>query len=312
MTRTVWLPYPTIEQAAAAVGHPDEVEIAVFPGPNAPIPDSADRVELIALPNAEGPASWQVIRDRDLPRLRLLQLGWAGYDHMLPVLPEGVSLANAGGVHDAGTAELAVALALANGRELDRYARDQTAHIWQPGWGRSIADRQVLIFGYGRIGAAVERRLAGFEPANVTRIARTAKTDPAVYPVSELATLLPAADLVVITAPATPQTIGIFDAAALALLPDQALVVNVGRGPILVTEAALAEAGRLRFALDVVDPEPLPADHPLWDAPGVTLSPHVGGQASSFQRRYDRLLAEQIRHLVAGEPFASVVAGPGA
>lgn len=312
MTRTVWLPYHTIEQAEAAVGHPAGVEIGVYPDASAPLPDGAERVELIALANTPGPAAWQAVKDQVFPRLRLLQLGSAGFEHMLAALPPGVALANAAGVHDVGTAEMAVALALASGRGLDRYARDQAEHVWRPETGRTIADRHVLIYGYGRIGAAVERRLAGFEPASVTRVARRERTDPPVRAARDLASLLPSVDLVVITAPATPETVGVFSAEMLALLPDGALVVNVGRGSVLVTEAVLGEIGRLRFALDVMEPEPLPPDHPLWDAPGVTLSPHVGGYSSSFQPRYDRLLAEQVRHLLAGEPFVNVVAGPGA
>ncbi len=168
----------------------------------------------------------------------------------------------------------------------------------------------MLIYGYGRIGAAVERRVAGFDPASVVRVARSARTDPEVHAAADLHALLPSADVVFITAPATPDTVGTFDAATLALLPDGALVVNVGRGAIVDTDAIVAEAGRLRFALDVVDPEPLPAESPLWDAPGVTIAPHVGGANDSAPVRYDRLIAAQLGHLAAGEPFDNIVWGP--
>jgi len=228
------------------------------------------------LPNAGGPDAWAALSQQELPRLRAVQLGSAGYDHMTAAMPPGVRLCNAAGVHDAGTAELALALALANLRGLDVYARDQAAHRWQGFFAPSLADRRALIFGYGRIGAAVERRLAPFEPASVVRVARRPRSEPEVHPVSELLDLLAGADLVFITAPATPDTTGAIDAAALAALPDGALVVNVGRGTVIDTDAMVAEAGRLRFALDVTDPEPLPADHPLWDAPNVTIAPHVG------------------------------------
>lgn len=311
MTR-VWLPYESVEAAEAAVGAHEGIEIDVYASADAPVPEQTEDVVMIALPNQGGMGTWKKIDGSSLPGLRLVQLGSAGFDTMVPLIPEGVSLANAGGVHDTGTAEMAVALALANGRGLDQYARDQAAHVWNPFQGRSIADRHVLIFGYGRIGAAVERRLAPFEPASVTRVARTAKTDPEVHATTELSSLLPEADLVVITAPASPETEGAFNAETLALLPDGALVVNAGRGSIIDTDAMIAEAGRLRFALDVMDPEPLPADHPLWDAPGVTIAPHVGGHATSFQPRYDKLIAEQLRRLSAGEPFTNIVAGPGA
>jgi phosphoglycerate dehydrogenase-like enzyme len=229
---------------------------------------------------------------------------------MPELVGDGVSIANAAGVHDAGTAEMAVALALANLRALDTYARLQPTHTWTPGFGRSLADRHVLIYGYGRIGAAVERRVAGFEPTSVVRVARSARTDPEVHAAADLHALLPGADVVFITAPATPDTVGTFDATALALLPDGALVVNVGRGKIVDTDAIVAEAGRLRFALDVVDPEPLPAESPLWDAPGVTIAPHVGGANDSAPVRYDRLIGAQLAHLATGEPYENLVWGP--
>ena len=201
-------------------------------------------------------------------------------------------------------------MALANLRGLDTFARQQQTHTWRPSFGTSLADKRVLIYGYGHIGAAVERRVAGFDPAGVVRVARSARTDPVVHPAAHLHDLLPEADVVFITAPATHETIGAFDARTLSLLHDGALVVNVGRGRIMDTDAVVAEAGRLRFALDVVEPEPLPADSTLWDAPGVTIAPHVGGANDSAPVRYDRLIARQLAHLAAGERFDNIVWGP--
>ena len=122
----------------------------------------------------------------------------------------------------------------------------------------------------------------------------------------------PEADVVFVIAPHTPQTEGLFDARRLALLPDDALVVNVARGPLVVTDALLAEtsSGRLRAALDVVDPEPLPADHPLWRIPNVFVVPHVGGASSAFFPRADRLVAAQLRRWFAGEPLENVIERP--
>ena len=166
----------------------------------------------------------------------------------------------------------------------------------------------MLIVGYGSIGAALDRRLVASE-AEVVRVARTARPTDDVHAVADLDALLPAADAVVLVTPLTEQTRGLFDARRLALLPDGALVVNVGRGPVLDTGALLAEtsSGRLRAALDVTDPEPLPADHPLWDSPGVLITPHVAGGAAAFYPAAARFVAAQVRRFAAGEPLENVV-----
>lgn len=305
----VWLPYASVAEAEARVGHHDGIEVTVL-GDADGLAETATSVAYIALPNFTAMRVWQELQRFDLPSVRVVQLGSAGFEGMPELVGDRVSIANAAGVHDAGTAEMAVALALANLRGLDTYARLQPTHTWTPGFGRSLADRHVLIYGYGRIGAAVERRVVGFEPASVVRVARSARTDPEVHAAADLHALLPGADVVFITAPATPDTVGTFDATALALLPDGALVVNVGRGRIMDTDAIIAEAGRLRFALDVVDPEPLPAESPLWDAPDVTIAPHVGGANDSAPVRYDRLIGAQLAHLATGEPYENIVWGP--
>ena len=305
----VWLPYASVAEAEARAGRHEGVDVTVL-GDAEGLAETAMDVTYIALPNFTAMRVWQELQRFDLPSLRVVQLGSAGFEGMPELVREGVSIANAAGVHDAGTAEMAVALALANLRGLDTYARLQPTHTWTPGFGRSLADRHVLIYGYGRIGAAVERRVAGFEPASVVRVARSARTEPEVHAAADLPALLPGADVVFITAPATPDTVGTFDATALALLPDGALVVNVGRGKSMDTAAIVAETGRLRFALDVVDPEPLPPESPLWDAPGVTIAPHVGGANDSAPVRYDRLISAQLAHVAIGDPYENIVWGP--
>jgi phosphoglycerate dehydrogenase-like enzyme len=130
-----------------------------------------------------------------------------------------------------------------------------------------------------------------------------------VEPFGSLPALLPWAEVVVLTVPMTDETRGLVDAGFLAALPDGALVVNVSRGPVVVTDDLVAEvrAGRLLAALDVTDPEPLPPGHPLWSCPGVLVSPHVGGDTSAFLPRARRLVEAQLRRYVGGEPLANVI-----
>jgi len=130
-----------------------------------------------------------------------------------------------------------------------------------------------------------------------------------VHGIDELPELLPVHDIVISILPGSDSTTGILDDAALAAIPDGGLVCNVGRGNALVTEDALGHTGRLRFALDVTDPEPLPADHPLWSEPGVIISPHTGGVTEAFRPRMVALLREQLRRAAAGEEALHVVGG---
>jgi len=242
-------------------------------------------------------------------RIELVQSQSIGYDGVAEVLPPGLVFANASSVHETATAELALALLLASQRGIDVFARNAERGEWRPRRHPSLADRTVLLLGYGGVNQAVEARLAPFEVARVIRVASRARESAAghVHAVSELPELLPQADIVVIGTPLTDATRGLVGATELAALPDDALVVNVARGPVLDTAAMLGEAGRLRFALDVTDPEPLPADHPLWAAPGVLISPHVGGAATAMEPRMARLLRRQIGHLLAGEEPENVV-----
>jgi phosphoglycerate dehydrogenase-like enzyme len=242
--------------------------------------------------------------------LRVVQTLTAGVDNVLAVLPDGVMLCNAAGVHDASTAELAVGLTIASLRHLDDFARAMPDGRWLYDRHEALADKRVLIVGFGSIGRAIARRLEGFE-CEVTAVARTARMVDGfdVRPIGELPGLLPDADVVVLIVPLTPETRGIVDPAFLARMRDGALLVNVSRGAVVDTDALLAEcaSGRLRAALDVTDPEPLPPGHPLWRTRGVLISPHVGGNTSAFLPRARRLVASQLRRVERGEPLANVV-----
>jgi phosphoglycerate dehydrogenase-like enzyme len=297
----MWLPI-----AEWAEDVPSVVDVDVYDG-GGPPPSTIGDVELYVPPYmAPSREPFEVMRS--MTSLRVVQTLTAGVDNFLPYVREGVTLCNARGVHDASTAELAVALALASLRGFPDFVRAQDRQEWRPQLRPSLADRTVLIVGYGSVGAAVEARLAGFE-CTVLRVARRSRDG--VADMSALPDLLPRADVVVLTVPMTDETIGLVDKSFLAAMPDGALLVNVARGPVVVTDALLAEleTGRLRAALDVTDPEPLPLGHPLWSAPGLLLSPHVGGNTSAFLPRARRLVAEQVRRYCNGETLLNVISG---
>ncbi|MGW2019391.1 2-hydroxyacid dehydrogenase [Streptomyces sp. NPDC001927] len=246
--------------------------------------------------------------------VRVVQTLSAGTDHVTPgigSLGPGVDLCNAKGVHEASTAELTLALILASLRGIPGFVRGQDKEEWRAGFYPALADKSVLIVGYGSIGAAIEDRLAPFECARVVRVARSARTTERgpVHALAELPALLPQADVVVLSTPLTPDTRHLADAGFLARMKDDALLVNVARGPVVDTAALLkeVESGRITAALDVTDPEPLPPGHPLWHAPGVLVSPHVGGSTSAFMPRAKRLIAAQLTRFAAGERPANVV-----
>jgi phosphoglycerate dehydrogenase-like enzyme len=244
-----------------------------------------------------------------LPRLRVVQTLTAGYEHVAPLVADGVTLCNAAGVHDAATSELAVGLMISAQRRLPELTRAQDRQLWDQQMSSSLADQRVLIVGAGNISAATRRRLAGFE-CTVTTVARSARAG--VHSVADLPSLLPNAGIVVLTVPLTDETAGMVDAGFLALMPDGALLVNVARGGVVVTDDLVREVqnGRLRAALDVTDPEPLPPGHPLWSCPGVILTPHVGGASTAMWPRSYRLVSTQLWRISAGEPLVNVVQGP--
>ncbi|MFE6964697.1 2-hydroxyacid dehydrogenase [Agromyces sp. NPDC057679] len=241
---------------------------------------------------------------------RLVQSQSIGYDDIPAALPPGHAFANAASVHETSTAELTLALVLASQRGIPDFVRAAGEGRWAPARHESLADRRVLIVGYGGVGRAIEARLEPFEVA-ITRVAGHARDDERgrIHGVDELPALLPEAEIVIVGVPLSDATTGLVDAGFLAALPDGALVVNIARGRVADTDAVLAEArsGRLRFALDVTDPEPLPDGHPLFALPNVLVSPHVGGASTAMIPRMARLLREQIDRMLRGDEPANVV-----
>jgi phosphoglycerate dehydrogenase-like enzyme len=298
----VWLP----DQPAAFGILPPGIEADVWDGGD--FPASADQVEYVVLPSGVEPGTIQQIVK--LPSLRTVQLLSAGVDHVLPYIPAGITLCNARGAHAAAAAEWTVGAIVASLRDFPRFAAAQHDGRWKFVPSGSVGGKRVLIVGYGDIGAAVERRLAGWD-VTVDRVARHARDG--VHGLSELPEVLPAADVVVILLPLTDETRQFVDKEFLRTLKDGALLVNAARGVIVDTDALVEEltSGRIRAALDVTDPEPLPAGHPLWRAPGLLLTPHVGGAVRESRERGYRVVSEQLARLAAGEPLLNVIGDRG-
>jgi phosphoglycerate dehydrogenase-like enzyme len=264
--------------------------------------------------------------------VKVVQSMMAGVDWITPWLPKDIVLCDGRGLHDISASEWVLTAILTSLKRFPYYRDMQLRHEWKgqasiPNafmdergahvgqyavLGDDLAGKTVLIVGYGSIGAAIEARLASFG-VNILRLARSARKEPEVFAVSELHRLLPLADVVVAIVPLTAETHGLIGATEFALMKPGALLVNAARGPVVVTDA-LVEAlqhDRIRAALDVTDPEPLPANHPLWAAPNCMITPHVGGSTPEFIHRAFRFGAEQVRRFIAGEPLKNVVTDAG-
>jgi phosphoglycerate dehydrogenase-like enzyme len=240
----------------------------------------------------------------------LVQSQTLGYDGVAEHLPAGLRYSNAVDVHEGSTAELTLALILGMLRGVTKAVRDADRGVWDHRRQPGLAGRRVLLLGAGGVGREIIRRIQPFD-VELTVVARTARDG--VHGLGELPGLLPAAEVVIVAVPLSADTRGFVDAAFLAAMPDGALLVNVSRGPVVDTDALLAElrTERIRAALDVTDPEPLPPDHPLWTAPGVLITPHLGGDTDAMDVRVDRIVVEQVRRIRAGEPPLDLVIGAG-
>lgn len=305
---TVTLPDEDIEHRLADLR--DRVDLVHW-DLSAPLPaEVAERVTAVEVPHYfSRPGAFDVLAT--LPHLRYVWLPSAGFEHAVGHLPPGVTLCNGRGVQSAGTAELTLALTLAAQRGIPDAVRAMDRGEWHNPFGPALADRHVVLVGYGSVARAIADRLEPFE-VTITPVARHARVQDGVqvHSLEDLPDLLPSADVVILAVPLNAGTDHLFDAQLLARMKDGALLVNVARGRVVDTDALLAElrARRLRAALDVTDPEPLPSDHPLWHAPGVLITAHQGGNTDATYPRIARLVRRQIEHLLAGEEPENIVA----
>lgn len=269
---------------------------------------------------------------RVAPHLRGVKLVlslMAGTEWIPGAMGPHVTICNARGAHNIATAEWTLAAVLATFKYFPLYLDIQNSAIWKrrseasahfarisgdsreiypPVMQEELTGKSVLLIGYGSIGKEIERMLTPFH-VSLTRVARTARSSPAVHAVTELDTLLPNADVVILIIPSTAESYKLIGARQLALMRQGALLVNAARGPVVDTDALVdvLNSGRIRAALDVTDPEPLPEGHPLWRCPNLLLTPHIGGSSPRFAQRALQIASDELRRYIAGEPLHNVV-----
>jgi phosphoglycerate dehydrogenase-like enzyme len=299
----IWVPDRPVADMLAGL---DGATVEVVALEDGDLPASAAEVEFYVPPFFPEPPALAAMAA--MPGLRVVQTLTAGFDRVRPHVPPGAVLCNARGAHDASTAEWAVGAAIAALRQFPYFATEQAARRWSYRFTGTLAGTTVLIVGYGSIGQAVERRLAGFD-VQIRRVARSARDG--VSAASDLTGLLPDADVVILLAPVTRETRGMVNGAFLARMKDGALLINAARGGLVVTDDLVAEVstGRLAAAMDVTDPEPLPPGHPLWALPNVFITPHVGASTPYSMREANRLVRAQAERYLAGQPLANVITG---
>ncbi|WP_075553328.1 2-hydroxyacid dehydrogenase [Pseudonocardia sp. Ae505_Ps2] len=299
---TVLVPHAA---GAEILSEVDGLEPVVY-DPEKPLPDEAGRARVLVAPFLA--TSEAVAMTEQMPHLELVQLLTAGAEAWIGRLPDGVALSDGRGAHGGATAEWVVSVLLAVYRHLDRFVRAQDRGEWDYHQTEELAGKKILIVGAGDVGQKTRARLEPFE-VETAMVGRTARDG--VHGWDELPALLPRYDATVLIVPLTDETRGMVDADFLAAMPDGVLLVNGARGPVVDTDALLAEltSGRIRAAVDVTDPEPLPPGHPLWSAPGLLLTPHVGGTVPMAMRRAYGVAAEQLAAFVRGEEPPNLVTG---
>lgn len=269
-----------------------------------PLPDAAGDAEVMVVLYGKVDRVAEIIRS--LPRLRLVQTLNAGYEQWKGRIPEGVLLSNARGAHGGSSAEWAVAALLSVYRELQGFAAAQSEGRWRHHITDLLLGKRVLVLGAGDLAVNLRRRLEPFE-VETTLVGRRARAG--VESIDDLPRLLGDHDAVVVMLPDNEATHHIVGADFLARMRNGAVLVNVARGGLVDTDALIVELqrGRLRAALDVTDPEPLPANHPLWRAPGVLITPHVAGATIGSDDRAWAVAAKQIALFAQGRTPENVV-----
>ena len=293
----VWTQWPDLKLPAGVTHLPTDGI--------APAAGDIDKVEFYVPRYMGGPAAIAMIPD--MKGLKIIQSPNAGVDDVLKIRPEGVTLCNAAGVHDASTAELAVALSIASRRGFADFAADQTAGRWVHVRKPSLADSNVAIVGYGNIGKMIGTMLENFE-VSVTAFSRSGKDGALTF--DHFDRMLPTFDVIILIVPLNDQTRHLMNAQRLAAMKNGSALINVARGAVVDTEALIAElnSGRITAGLDVTDPEPLPAGHPLWSTKNVIITPHVGGDSEAFTPRGRKLVEEQLARYASGQPLLHIVA----
>jgi phosphoglycerate dehydrogenase-like enzyme len=302
---TVVVSMPDIPERGHMGELPPNVDVRLVPPEPEPVPDLADVDLIVPFQRTRDPLLELLARGGG--RLRVIQTLSAGVDWLVGRVPEHVMVCNARGVYDAPLAEWVVGAILAMQRGLVQSRDAQARHEWGVIEPPELSGRRVVILGLGSIGTAISDRLRPFG-VEVIGVGRTMREG--VRGLADLDEVLHEAEILVNILPLTGETTGLLDARRLGLLPEGALVVNAGRGRTIETPALVEElqAGRIRAALDVTDPEPLPPDHPLWVLPNVLISPHMAGDSPASTIRAFELAGDQVRRFAAGEPLINEVA----
>lgn len=303
--RTISFPSQELIDAVGPI--PENLKAVLWDLENDPETPLED-IDIAVLPYMANPQTLKNVRKA--PNVKVVQTQTTGFDGMIDLIGDRADINTAAGVHAAATAEMALGLAIASLRGFPQSVRDQQQGRWNPQQWPGLADRTLGLVGVGGIGEEIRKRLEPFE-VNLLRFGSTARTDEhgEVFATSELAARAPEIEVLILIVPLNDSTRHLVDAQLLAKLPDGATVVNVARGPVVDTDAIVAEvaSGRLNMASDVFDPEPLPAGHPLWQHPNALVIPHNGGNTKAFFPRMVKLLKKQVQAWAAGNDGENLV-----
>lgn len=303
--------FPSTELLEAVGPLPEGISAGVWDIGGDPVGVELDDIDVAVFPYMANFSALQGVRRAE--NLKMVQTQTTGYDGIHELVGPEVGVATAAGVHAASTAELAIGLAIASLRGIGESVRDQSQGHWNPQRWPGLADRRVAVVGVGGIGEEIRKRLEPFE-VQLKRFGTRARTDEhgQILAVEDLAAHAPDIEVLILIVPHNAGTHHLVDSKLLAALPDGAVVVNVARGPVVDTDALVAElaTGRLRCASDVFDPEPLPDDHPIWALPNALIVPHNGGNTEAFLPRMTALLKRQLVAWATGETPENLVAKP--